>query len=40
VTAHDAVYVALAERLNCTLLTADRRLATAPTTCPVDVLHP
>lgn len=41
VTAYDAVYVALAERLNCTLLTADRRLATAPTTsCTVDVLHP
>jgi len=41
VTAYDATYVALAERLDCTLLTADRRLATAPTiTCPVDVLHP
>lgn len=41
VTAYDATYVALAERLDCTLLTADQRLATAPTiTCPVDVLHP
>lgn len=41
VTAYDATYVALAERLDCTLLTADQRLATAPTiACPVDVLHP
>lgn len=41
VTAYDAVYIALAERLDCTLLTADRRLATAPTiSCTVDVLHP
>lgn len=41
VTAYDTTYVALAERLGCTLLTADRRLATAPTiTCLVDVLHP
>lgn len=41
VTAYDATYVALAERLHCTLLTADQRLAIAPTiTCPVDVLHP
>ncbi|CAN5900731.1 PIN domain-containing protein [soil metagenome] len=41
VTAYDATYVALAERLDCTLLTADQRLATAPTiTCPVEVLHP
>jgi predicted nucleic acid-binding protein len=40
VTAYDAVYVALAERLECALLTADRRLADAPTiSCPVDVLH-
>jgi hypothetical protein len=31
----------LAERLNCTLLTADRSLAAAPTvSCPVDVMHP
>jgi predicted nucleic acid-binding protein len=41
VTAYDAVYVALAERLKCTLLTADRRLASAPTiSCTVDVLYP
>ena len=30
VTAYDAVYVALAESLDCTLLTADARLAQAP----------
>ena len=30
VTPYDAVYVALAEALNCVLLTADRRLASAP----------
>jgi predicted nucleic acid-binding protein len=41
VTAYDAAYIALAERLGCTLLTADHRLAAAPTiTCPVEVLHP
>lgn len=41
VTVYDATYVALAERLDCTLLTGDRRLAAAPmATCPVDVLHP
>ncbi len=41
VTAYDAVYVALAERLSCTLLTADHRLAAAPTiSCPVDVVRP
>ena len=40
-TAYDATYVALAERIGCTLLTADQRLAKAPTiTCPVEVLHP
>jgi len=40
-TAYDATYVALAERLECTLLTADQRLAAAPMiTCPVEVLHP
>lgn len=39
VTAYDAVYVALAERLDCPLVTADRRLAAAPgITCPVEVL--
>jgi predicted nucleic acid-binding protein len=41
VTAYDAVYVAVAERLDCTLLTADQRLAAAPTIrCPIEVLHP
>ena len=30
VTAYDAVYVALAEYLDCLLVTADRRLAAAP----------
>lgn len=30
VTPYDAVYVALAEALDCVLLTADRRLASAP----------
>ena len=39
VTTYDAAYIALAERLGCTLLTADRRLAAAPTvTCGVEVL--
>ncbi len=39
VSAYDAVYVALAEHLDCALLTADRRLATAPgTRCTVTVL--
>ncbi len=39
VTAYDAVYVALAERLDCTLVTADRRLAAAPgATCSIEVL--
>ncbi len=41
VTAYDAAYIALAERLGCTLLTADQRLAAAPAiACPVEVLHP
>lgn len=41
VTAYDAVYVALAERLGCPLVTADQRLASAPGfTCSVEVLHP
>jgi predicted nucleic acid-binding protein len=41
VTAYDAAYVALAERLECALVTADQRLAAAPTiTCAVEVLHP
>lgn len=30
VTAYDAAYVALAEQLDCTLVTADARLASAP----------
>ena len=39
VTAYDAVYVALAERLDCPLVTADRRLAAAPgIRCSVEVL--
>ncbi len=39
ITAYDAAYVALAEALECTLLTADARLARAPgTTCPVTVV--
>lgn len=41
VTAYDATYVALAEFLNCALLTADSRLAAAPTvTCEVELLAP
>lgn len=36
VSAHDATYVALAEALDCPLLTADARLAAAPgIRCPV-----
>lgn len=36
VTAHDATYVALAEQLDCELLTADPRLAASPNvTCQV-----
>ena len=39
VTPYDASYVALAEGLSCTLLTADARLARAPNLrCPVEVL--
>lgn len=39
VTAYDACYVALAEGLGCKLLTADGRLAAAPTIeCEVEVL--
>jgi predicted nucleic acid-binding protein len=38
VTAYDACYVALAETLACTLLTADGRLARAPgLECPVEM---
>jgi predicted nucleic acid-binding protein len=40
VTAYGAVYVALAERLECVLVTADQRLAAAPSiTCPVELLR-
>ncbi len=39
VTPYDAVYVALAERLGATLLTADQRLSSAPgITCPIETL--
>ena len=39
VTAYDATYVALAEALDCGLLTGDRRLANAPgSRCPIRVL--
>jgi predicted nucleic acid-binding protein len=38
-TVYDAVYVALAEALACTLVTADARLAGAPgIACPIDLL--
>lgn len=38
-SAYDATYVALAEALNCALLTADIRLSRAPgTRCPVTVV--
>lgn len=40
VTVYDAVYVALAERLDWVLITADQRLASAPgVSCPVEVLR-
>jgi predicted nucleic acid-binding protein len=40
-TIYDATYVALAEAVNATLLTADRRLARAPgPRCPIEVLQP
>ena len=40
-TAADAAYIALAEALGTTLLTADTRLAKAPgLRCPVEVLSP
>ena len=39
VSAYDASYVALAESLGCSLLTADARLARAPgATCPITVV--
>jgi predicted nucleic acid-binding protein len=38
-TPYDACYVALAEALGCTLLTADARLANAPgSRCPIEVI--
>lgn len=38
-SAYDASYVALAEMLNCALLTADARLSRAPgTRCPITVV--
>lgn len=40
-TAYDASYVALAEALQATLLTGDRRIARAPgPTCPIEVVRP
>lgn len=40
-TIYDAAYIALAEAMNATLLTADRRLARAPgPRCPIEVLQP
>lgn len=41
VSAYDATYVALAEQLGCSLLTADARLAAAPgPNCAMTVLRP
>jgi len=41
VSAFDATYVALAEHLDCTLVTADGRLGQAPgIRCPVSVVPP
>ncbi|MEO7197608.1 MAG: type II toxin-antitoxin system VapC family toxin [Solirubrobacterales bacterium] len=38
-TAYDATYIALAEALACPLLTADPRLANAPSTrCPIELV--
>lgn len=40
VSAYDALYVALAEHLDCVLLTSGGRLARAPgVRCPVEVVH-
>ena len=40
VSAYDATYVALAEQLDCVLVTADRRLASAPgPRCPITVIR-
>lgn len=39
VSAYDATYIALAEHLQCALLTGDHRLARAPgTTCPITTI--
>jgi predicted nucleic acid-binding protein len=39
VSAHDASYIALAEHLDCSLLTADARLGRAPgSSCPITVV--
>lgn len=39
ITPYDACYVALAESLNCPLITADLRLARAPgTTCDIETM--
>ena len=41
VTVHDAIYVALAEELDCSLITLDSRLARAPgPRCEVQLLQP
>ncbi|MGH2843520.1 MAG: type II toxin-antitoxin system VapC family toxin [Solirubrobacteraceae bacterium] len=41
VTAYDAAYIALAEILDCELLTGDRRLASAPgIRCPIRIVSP
>jgi len=40
VTAYDATYIALADRLRCTLLTADARLAgAARVRCPIEIVR-
>lgn len=40
IAAYDACYIALAEALDCPLITCDRRLANAPmTTCTTEVLQ-
>jgi predicted nucleic acid-binding protein len=40
-TIYDAAYVALAEAMDATLLTGDRRLARAPgPQCPIEILQP
>lgn len=40
-TVYDASYIALAEALQATLLTGDRRIARAPgPTCPIEVVKP